>query len=121
MESRSISEAELQVVRWLLQHARTPAGEEYSSSGLECLQVVGGCGCGCASLDFEPFGQSSNAGIVADAIVRWPNGTQAGVMLWGKDGRITGLELYEMDFESAKRFPSVAELRTWEHATFPGP
>ena len=114
MESRPITDSELEVVRWLIEHARTPSGEGYSSINLERLHVIDRCHCGCASVDFELAGQSSDARVVADAIVQRPNGTQAGVILWGSGGHVTGLELYNLDPDSAKLLPSVAELRTWE-------
>jgi len=112
--SRSISSAELEIVRWMLQRAPTAVGKAYGAASLERLSVVDKCHCGCVSIDFEPSGQSSGAQVIADAVASWPNGIKAGVILWGKEGRVTGLEVHDMDPDSAKKLPTVAVLRTWD-------
>jgi hypothetical protein len=53
--------------------------------------------------------------IIAEAVMRWPDGTQAGVMLWGNTGTVLGIELYELAGDDiAHRFPTVEVLRRWE-------
>ena len=53
--------------------------------------------------------------IIAEAIARWFDGTQSGVMLWGNMGRLLGIELYELGGDDiARRFPTVGALRRWE-------
>jgi hypothetical protein len=111
---RSISDAELKIIRWLLQCAPTAVGKAYAAASLEGLIVVDQCRCGCASIDFEPSGQDSEAEVIADAVASWPSGIKAGVILWGKEGRITGLEVHDVDPDSAKVLPTVAVLRTWD-------
>ena len=72
--------------------------------------LVGGCGCGCSSLTFDRDVSSER---IADAIAKYADGTQAGLLLWGVDGRVTVLGVYDLDPDASRRFPSLAELRTW--------
>jgi len=113
MEERALTEQECEIVQWLLNNARIPKGELVSND-LDGLHVVDHCQCGCVSIDFEAQGQGNGAGIVADAIAKWPDGNQAGLILWGRAGRVTALEVYDMTIDSAKRLPTLAVLRTWE-------
>ena len=119
-ERRTISADEIEVVKWLLAHGAMKDVSEYRAESLEGCEVVSACPCGCASIDFEYPGSTPTAGlrstsIIAEAIVRWFDGTQAGVMLWGNMGRLLGIELYELGGEDiARRFPTVGALRRWE-------
>jgi hypothetical protein len=93
---------------------------EYHAESLEGCEIVSACPCGCASIDFVYSGSTRTAGlratsIIAEAITRWPDGAQAGVMLWGNAGRLLGIELYELGGDDiARRFPTVEALRRWE-------
>jgi hypothetical protein len=93
---------------------------EYRAESLERCEVVSACPCGCASIDFVYMGSTETAGlrstsIIAEAITRWFDGTQAGVMLWGNLGRLLGIELYELGGDDiAHRFPTLGALRRWE-------
>jgi hypothetical protein len=117
-ERRTISAHEIDVVRWLLANGAMKDVSEYHAESLEGCEVVSACPCGCASIDFLFPGSTKTAGlrstsILAEAITRWPDGTQAGVMLWGNEGRLLGIELYEQD-PVADRFPTIESLRRWE-------
>ena len=101
------------MVRWLLEHAAIGSGGTYQVANIGALRVVGGCGCGCSSLDFESDGRGER---IADAIAEYPDGTQSGLLLWGLDGRVISLEIYDLDPDASHRFPSSAELRTWADA-----
>ena len=117
---RKISPEEIEVVRWLLAHGAMKDVSAYRAESLEGCAVVSACPCGCASIDFVYPGSTETAGtrstsIIAEAIVRWFDGTQAGVMLWGDTGRLLGIELYELGGDDiARRFPTVGSLRRWE-------
>ncbi len=108
--NRPLTDQELSVVRWLLEHAVIGNGDTYRVAGISGLRVVGGCGCGCSSITFEPDAASER---IADAIAQYTDGTQAGLLLWGVDGRLTKLEVYDLDPDASHRFPSLADLRTW--------
>jgi hypothetical protein len=51
--------------------------------------------------------------ILAEAFALWPDGAKVGVILWGAEGRLLGIELYELD-PGLDRFPTVQVLRRWE-------
>lgn len=111
--SRPISEQEAAVVTWLLANASVGDGANYRSVDISSLSVVGGCKCGCASIDFEA---DKPARIIADGIAEYSDGKSAGLLLWGIESRITGLELYDLDPEASYRFPSPTDLRPWRGA-----
>jgi hypothetical protein len=108
---RPITPAEAAVVQWLLDHTCYDVSA-YRSIALQDLQVVGGCSCGCASIDY------TNKQMVADEIALYPDGMKAGLILWARAGILVGLEIYEMD-PVADRFPAVEHLRRWEDLTPP--
>jgi len=110
---RPIQPNEIAVLQWLLDHAAMgdASGSEYRLDDLRVVPTA--CQCGCASLDFE-IGGWGGARILADALVLYPEGKKAGLILWGKNGRITGLEIYDLDPKASHHFPELANLRTWE-------
>jgi hypothetical protein len=110
---RAINPTEVKVVAWLLDHARVDV-TEYRRQPLEYLRVVGGCTCGCTSLDFKPLEQMKGKKILADELAVYPDGQQAGLILWGLEGEIVMLEVYDSEPGSSHRFPGVPDLCTWE-------
>lgn len=118
-ERRPVSPDEVEVVRWLLANGAMKDVSAYQAESLRGADVVPACSCGCASIDFvvadAPKERSVGSNIIAEAIARWPDGAQAGVMLWGDAGRFLGVELFEMGGDDvARRFPTVDSLRRWE-------
>jgi hypothetical protein len=120
---RPISSHELDVVRWLLANGALKNVSEYRVESLQDARVVPCCTCGCASIDFHtndpnatgtqrPRLRGSN--ILAEAFTLWPDGFRAGVMLWGTEGRLIGIELYELGGGAIDRFPTLETLRRWE-------
>ena len=89
----------------------------YRPEHLAAARVVSSCTCGCASIDFvsDEGGERVATGtaglrstaILAEAFTHWPDGAQAGVMLWGTEGRLLGIELYELGSDASRRFPTV--------------
>jgi len=119
-DRRTISPDEIEVVKWLLAHGAMKDASEYRAESLDGCEVVSACSCGCASIDFVYAGSAKTAGlrspsIIAEAIARWFDGTQAGVMLWADVGKLLGIELYELGGDNiARRFPTVGALLRWE-------
>ncbi len=109
---RTISPNEVEVVKWLLHHGlvEVPAHRHPA----ENLRVVGGCGCGCTTLHFRPLEQQRGTKILADALAAYPDGQQAGLILWGREDEIVMLEVYDFQPGSSHRFPDVSDLCTWE-------
>lgn len=110
---RAISPNEVKVVNWLLDHPLIDV-TPYRLHPVEQLRVVGGCGCGCTSLDFKPPQQQGKSQRLADELAVYPDGEQAGLMLWGSEGEIASLEVYDFHPGSSHRFPDVSNLCTWE-------
>jgi hypothetical protein len=110
---RAIATNEVSVVNWLLDHALVDV-TSYRVRPIEGLRVVGGCGCGCTSLDFKPPQQRGRAQRLADELAIYPDGQQAGLILWGQEGDIVLLEVYDFQPGSSHRFPDISDLCTWE-------
>ncbi len=91
---RSITANEVKVVSWLLDHALVDV-TAYRRQPVQDLRVVGICNCGCASLYFKPKGQRGKVHMLADELAVYPDGQRAGLMLWGRDGEILWLEVYD--------------------------
>ena len=108
---RSATAAERQIVNWLLRNAATTPEADSFLVQVPDLRVVGGCSCGCPSVDFQVGGQDSVAFIIADAEGTSPEGHPVGVLLWAKDDRISGLEVYP--FQNTEHFglPDLATLK----------
>ena len=109
---RNIASHEAAVLEWLLDHAAMGDVTDFRRQPLAELRVVGGCDCGCSSLDFRPHAAGSR--IIADALAVYPDGQQAGLILWGREGEIIWLEVYDMHPDASYRFPEIADLRTYE-------
>jgi hypothetical protein len=52
--------------------------------------------------------------MVADALAVYPDAQQAGLILWGREGEIVWLEVYDCHPEASHRFPLISNMRTWE-------
>lgn len=109
---RDITAHEAAIIEWLLEHAATRHVSAYRTNPVTALRVVGGCDCGCSSLDFHSD-SSGPTTMLADAVAVYPDKQQAGLILWGRDGAIVMLEVYEMH-PVADRMPGIADLRRWE-------
>ena len=108
---RAIEPNEAEVVNWLLDHASVDV-TAYRLNPVQELRVVGGCDCGCATLDF--VAERQGAEILADELAVYPDGQQAGLILWGREGKIMSLEVYDCSPGSSQRFPTVSNLCTWD-------
>lgn len=49
--NRPLTDSELTLIRWLIEHGE-PEAREFAAQ-LQNIRVVGGCGCGCPSIDLE--------------------------------------------------------------------
>jgi hypothetical protein len=80
---------------------------------LESLEVVGGCGCGCPSIDItvvsDPGDGKPTPVILADAVS--PGGVPVGVILWARGGRLSGLEVHPWEGAEVIRLPRTETLR----------
>jgi len=111
---RPVSNDELELIEALLGGAGAGAGRYLSQ--IERLQVVGGCGCGCPSIDLAVDGDIRDAAprplVLADA--ESPEGVPVGVILWVCGGALSGLEVHPWDGTRIVRLPrpdSLVNLR----------
>ena len=114
---RPITPHEVEILRWMLEHAALGEVAFYKALPLEELRVIvpGACDCGCTSLDFQPKAWGGGT-IIADAYALYPDGQTAGLILWGRDGEIGLLEVYSCD-PVEDRVPEIADLCTFkDHA-----
>jgi hypothetical protein len=110
-EDRPISEREAELVTWLLKNGATRGSLQHLAEGVGSLRVVGRCGCGCASVDFEQNGRNCvRSHPIAEAYGATPTGLKFGLILWGRDEAVTGLEIYEGHPGSATTLPSPEVL-----------
>lgn len=105
------------VVLWLLEHPGPGEPVDPLHSPLADLTISGTCTCGCGSVSFVPNDAGDRP--IRDAAVRFADGAEAGIILWGRlvdDSRLelTQLEVYGAHQENAGHIPDVSELRTWE-------
>ena len=107
---RAISPHEAIILRWLLDHAGVGDVSAYRARPVEELRVVGGCDCGCCSLEFQPGGWGK-AEIVAEAYASYPDGQKAGLILWGRNGELVLLEVYDCHVGASHRTPEISDLR----------
>ena len=114
-ESRPLTNHETEIVNWMLRYA-VPAGRlRHLMPAVSSLRVVGRCSCGCASVDFENSEQSAQSHPIADTMGETTDGA-VGLILWGHDNSITGLEIYALDSTKIDVLPSVANLLPWPTA-----
>jgi hypothetical protein len=98
MDERELLEA-------LIGAARSGAGRYLSQ--LERVEVVGGCRCGCPSIDLGLVGSERHgrptALVMADA--ESPEGVPVGVILWACGRELSGLEIHPWDGSHHVRLP----------------
>lgn len=112
--NRPITAAELDVIRAALE--RIPVSQEVPTlRGLEQLRAVGQCGCGCDSVDFVEFDAARPSRPVADGIGTTRAGGTVGVIVWGRSGAVTGLEVYDLGAgDDDLKLPTPESLRSFE-------
>lgn len=98
-ESRALTESEVTVVRWLLEHGNPEASQFLPQ--LDQAAVVSRCSCGCASIDFA-------IGNLFGAFVFEQQGLLAGLDLWSIDGLATPSSLPPIE--------ALVPYGTWQQA-----
>jgi hypothetical protein len=99
--NRSLTSHEEELLRWVLTHGQR--GAEAHIAAIAGLRVVGGCDCGCASIDFIEDAPGFGLEVLSDHQWRDKQGNLFGVFAFAKAGRIAGLEVWSVD---GKAIPS---------------
>src|ERR1700752_3130579 len=98
-ESRSLTEQERSLIERLLAHG-TPASRSYADQ-LSRATVRSRCGCGCPTIDLAVGGRAASPGsptvILAEAGGVSPEGISFGIILHGREGLLSELEVYPID------------------------
>jgi hypothetical protein len=93
--TRPINDDEVRVIQTALRRCAEISNASGLVRSLPNLQVVGGCECGCASVDFAITTPELRRPI-AEGIGILTNGERVGVIVWGTSDVVTGLEIYDM-------------------------
>jgi hypothetical protein len=113
-DERPLSEDEIALLQWLVDHGR-PDAPKYRSQ-IPQLRVVSRCGCGCPSIDVA-MGLSRKAGashIIADGEAESPEGAHVGIILHVRDGEISELEVYSITGEDTVfTLPKPERITLW--------
>ena len=109
---RHLTGKERDAATWLLNHGNTDASPYLLQ--LDHATVSGGCGCGCASIDFAINGIKPNpAGmqILSDHYWVDPHGHTGGIFVFASSNQLAGLEVYSMDGEcDVTQLPDLSRL-----------
>jgi hypothetical protein len=110
--NRPITPQEIAVIRTTLERAPVTPEDARLAANLESLRAVDQCSCGCDSVDFEEQGSVRPSKPIGDAIGTTPAGGVVGVIVWGRDDAITGLEIYDLGAgEEGLRLPTIDSIR----------
>jgi hypothetical protein len=112
---RSITQGELAVLRATLEKAAKVPLDPDVLAGLGSLRVIGGCECGCDSVDFAEHDPERPSRPIADGTGNTPAGGDVGIIIWGTDDAVTGIEVYDLGAGDADiKLPIESSIRPWE-------
>ena len=114
--NRPINDDEIRVIRTALERCAEIPQAPALVPTLSNLRVVGGCECGCASIDFALTTPEQRLPI-ADGLGILTNGKRVGVIVWGTPEAVTALEIYDMS-ATATGLPlsPLQSIVTWDEA-----
>ena len=110
---RALTDEERLLATWMLEHGEPEALSFLSQ--VAHASVVGGCKCGCASIDFAVDGHLPPLGglqILGDYLF----GSEAdlsGVFIFAKGGVLAGLEVYGLASDAPSSLPHPSSLRSF--------
>jgi len=114
MTPRPLSPHEVTVIRAAI--ARAPAGDVAPGllEALEDLRVVRRCDCGCDSVDFVAHDPARPSRPLADGFGETPAGGAVGIIIWGTNDAVTGIEVYDLGAGSEDiKLPVDTSIRPW--------
>jgi len=114
---RPLSDSERTLTRWMLEHGH--GDPEPFLRHLEQARVIRGCGCGCASVDFQigekPGDSRSGMQILADYVYGNPEQDFYGAFVFAKDDILAGLEVYALSGATPITLPRPEDLRPFKN------
>jgi len=110
--TRPLTEQEAGVIEWLRAHTTYPFPPQLTE---QMRVTTEHCTCGCASLYFDTPLDGRRYVMLADEILRYPDGQWCGIILWGNHARqVAWLEVYDGLYKVAQRPLDAAHLCRWE-------
>jgi hypothetical protein len=109
-EKRGITADEAAVIRAALERVAVSPEVHALAATIHHLGVVSRCTCGCDSIDFEEYDSTRPVHPIADGVGTTPDGTSVGIIVWGSQNAVTGLEVYGFG-ESIGRLPIPDSIR----------
>lgn len=114
LQRRQINPEEVAVLRAVLLRAPTGPDSTALIAGIETLEVVERCACGCDTVRFAAPSDAAQGRPVADGVGRTPLGGRVGVLVLGTAEGIHELEVYDLGAgEKDLRLPVPASIRSW--------
>lgn len=111
-DARELSRDERALLDRLLLHGAS-AAKPYVEQLLR-VTVASRCGCGCPTIDLAVDGRTASPGsptlILSEAGGVSPEGISFGVILHGREGLISELEVYPVDGEGAFTLPDIEKI-----------
>ncbi len=113
-ERRALSAEEQKLLEWLLTNA-SPDAKPYLSQ-IANMNVVARCTCGCPTIDLAQ-GESVRrktgpSTILADFVGKSPEGVEVGVIVHGREGEVSELEVYAIpNWKGPFTLPSIESLK----------
>ncbi|HEX3845910.1 MAG TPA: hypothetical protein VHV81_00900 [Steroidobacteraceae bacterium] len=111
--SRPASSDEQGVIKRALEAAAAGSNLARLKGQISSLRIVARCECGCASVRFAAPAGIPRAHVVADALAKTSAGNTVGVMVWGTDDALTGLEVYSMSAPNDASLPMPDSVNRW--------
>lgn len=110
---RSINDREIAVIRAALALATVGPTAQQLAPTVSSLRVIGRCGCGCDTVDFEKD-PDERARPIADGTGTTSAGGAVGIIVWGTSTKITGLEIYDLGAGGSDlRLPEPSSILPW--------
>jgi hypothetical protein len=114
-KNRPLTDAERDLVRWMLEHG-TAEAKPYLDQ-LELTEVVSWrCSCGCASIKFQIKGHPEappDRHVLGDFLMG-EGDHLSGAFIYSSAGLLGGIELYGLAGEAPRRLPAPGDLRAFE-------
>jgi hypothetical protein len=110
---RPLSSGERLLIAGLLAHL--PEDRQRYLAQLHLADVVGGCSCGCPSIDISLGGGGpqtlEGSEILVGGDATSPEGTPVGVLLWVRDHELVSLEVHPWDDTEVFGLPAPETLK----------
>ena len=120
-ENRGLTGKERLLLERLLSRG-TPDSKSYVEQ-LPLVTVASRCGCGCPTIDLAVGGRvaspRSPTVILSEAGGVSPEGISFGIILHGRDGLISELELYPVDGEGVFTIPDIERIEFYTGGSCP--